>query len=159
VFVLVGIAYFPIGFAQLTGSVHIGQELVADHLDRLTVERKTAFGSLLEVLTIRPAGMLLPGRQMPIPTHHPHTGSFLLRLVEATREGRRQVREKIDAHGFHDQSLRQRLPPDTKVVPWFFLRSKKTETRHGALIPIPSPGWEFSRPVLKMTQVCSSFER
>jgi hypothetical protein len=40
--VLVGIADPAIGVAQLAGSTHIGEELVADHLDILAVQGKAA---------------------------------------------------------------------------------------------------------------------
>jgi hypothetical protein len=78
---------------------------VADHLNGLAVERKTAFGGLLELITIWPACMLLPGRQMQIPTHCPHSGSFLLCLGQAPPQRRAQRDQCIDVHGFHDESL------------------------------------------------------
>jgi hypothetical protein len=78
VFIFVGVANLPISFTEFSCSVHIGQELLADHLDRLTVQPETAFGSVLQDIPVGPAGMLLPGRQMEIATRRPHAGSFLL---------------------------------------------------------------------------------
>ncbi len=103
--VLVGIADLPIGAAQFAGGLDIGKELVADHLDALAVERKSAFGGVLELLTIRPGRVLLPGRQMQIAAHRPYSGGFSLRLVQAPPQGRAQGGEGIDGHGFHDEDL------------------------------------------------------
>ena len=63
---------------------------MADHLDRLAVQGKLPFGGLLEIVTIRPAGMGLAGSQMQITTHRPHARSFRLGLhtgVSASRQG------------------------------------------------------------------------
>lgn len=49
--------------------------------------------------------MLLPGRQMPIPTRHPHAGGFLLRLVQASPQGWAKGGEGIDSYGFHAEDL------------------------------------------------------
>ena len=92
--VLIRIPDLPVSFAQLLGGVHIRQELVADHLDRLAVEAKPSFGGLLQVLPIRPAGMLLPSSPMQIPTPRPDASGFLLCLVEAPPQGWRSVRKR-----------------------------------------------------------------
>ena len=44
--------------------------------------------------------MLLPCRQMKIPTQRPDTGSFLLCLVQAPPQGRTQGGEGINVHRF-----------------------------------------------------------
>jgi hypothetical protein len=52
------------------------------------MESKLPFGGLLEIVTIRPAGMLLPGHQMQTSTEGPYPCGFLLGLVQALPQGR-----------------------------------------------------------------------
>ena len=56
---------------------------------------------LLELMAIRPAGMLLPGRQMQIAAHRPHAGGFLLGFVQTPPQGRTQGGQWIDMHRLH----------------------------------------------------------
>ena len=71
------------------------------HLNGLAVERKLAFGGLLEIVARRPAGTRLAGSQMEVTTESPHACSFLLGLIQASLQAGTHASQHQDANGFH----------------------------------------------------------
>src|SRR5262249_19751395 len=131
---------------------------VTHHLGGLTVQGKPASGDLLELVTIRPAGMALSGRQVQIATEGPHPCGFLVRLVQAPPQGRAQRGKLIDVDRFHHESLPS-VYHQTGAHGSLLWSGNKTETplrggappgpichRWDALIPISLSGRESPRP-------------
>ena len=90
---------------ELSGGLHIGEELMTGHLNALGVQRELpAFGGLLQGVAIRPGLEPQPGVLMALAAHVPHAGGFPLRRSQALSRGRGESLESIDAHRLHIRS-------------------------------------------------------
>jgi hypothetical protein len=90
---------------ELPGGFHIGEELVADHLNALGVQGELpALGSSLQRVSIGPGLMPEPGLLMELATHVPHAGGFHLGRPQALSRGKGEPVESIDAYGLHIRS-------------------------------------------------------
>jgi len=66
---MMGIAMAWVGLAQLLDRLDVGQKLLADHLDRLTVQRVLpALGFTLQIVSTRPGHALAPSLLVPLDT-------------------------------------------------------------------------------------------
>ena len=74
---------------------------VNDLLNRLSVEREAAPGGLFQFMLSRPRRMSQARRLMRHHAQVPHTGRFLLRLLEAAEERWRQIGQAINTNCFH----------------------------------------------------------
>jgi hypothetical protein len=81
---VVGIAVLRVGLTQLLDILDVGEKLLADHLDRLAMQRVLhTFGCALQVVSARPTGPLASSLLMTPDTVHPDAGRFHLRGFEA----------------------------------------------------------------------------
>ena len=102
---MMGVAMAWVALAQLLDCLDVGQKLLADHLDRLTVQRNlSAFGFALQVVSARPGPALAPSLLVPLDTVHPHPGGFHLRCLQACAGPPVEIFEGIDAYGLHNCS-------------------------------------------------------
>jgi hypothetical protein len=88
-------------FAKFMSRGNVGQKSVNDHLHRLAMQSKVAFGDLLQLIALRPLAMHLAGRFVCFHANIPHLRCFHLCLFEVTKEPWSKVIELIDANGFH----------------------------------------------------------
>jgi hypothetical protein len=81
---MVGVAMARVRLTQLLDGLDIGEKLLADHLDRLTVQRVLpALGLPLQVVAVRPAGLLASRRSVALDAVHPDLCGFQLRRFES----------------------------------------------------------------------------
>ena len=102
-FRFVGVAHLQVrmGLPQVFCGLDVGTKGVDHHLNRLTVQSKTAFGRFLQFVSVRPPGMLHPCRFVQCHTAIPHVGRFHLRIAQAAKLGRRQALQLVDFDGVH----------------------------------------------------------
>ncbi len=104
---MVGVAMARVAWAQLLDRFDIGQKLLADHLDRLAMQRKrSTFGFALQLVSARPGHALASRGSVTADTVHPDASGFHLRGFEACSRLPIEILEPIDAHRFHLFSLR-----------------------------------------------------
>lgn len=108
---MVGIAVPRVRLTQLLDGLDIGEKLLADQLDGLTVQRKLpALGFSLQVVAVRPTDPLCSGALVPADTIHPDASGFQLRSFEACSRPPVQILESIDTYGLHSCSSRSAQP-------------------------------------------------
>ncbi len=88
-------------FAQFAGGFDSPKKDAEDGLHRLAMQGKTVLGRLLHLALFRPSPMVKTCLLVQFHTHIPDLGRFLLRLLEASEERRREMPQLIDASCFH----------------------------------------------------------
>jgi len=103
---LIRVAHARVRGLELTGGLHIGQELMTEHLNALGVQGElSTFGGPLQRVAIWPGLMLTPGVLMQVAAHVPHAGGFLLCRLQTLSRRRGEPTQAVDAHGFHLQAI------------------------------------------------------
>lgn len=102
-FRFVGVAHLQVrmGLPQVFCGIDVGKKGVDNHLNRLTVQGKAAFGRFLQFVSSRPTGMLHACRCVQCQTAIPHLGRFHLSSAQASKLGRRQAIQLVDFDGVH----------------------------------------------------------
>ena len=81
---------------------------MADHLDRLTVQRVLSLGRLLQVIAPRPWEMFTPSAKMQVTAAHPDACSLHLGFFNAPLDLAWKAVEPIDASRVHELPLQYR---------------------------------------------------
>ena len=92
---------------------------MTNHLHGLAVEGKSPRGGLLQVVSIRPAGVLLAGGQMEITTQGPDSRGFPLGFIQASAQPGTEASQGIDANSFHQPVLLNRTRPEMSSASLF----------------------------------------
>ncbi len=99
---VMGVAMARVPLAQLVDGLDIGQKLLANHLDRLAVQRVLPpLGFALQVVSARPGHPCAARLPVPLDTIHPHLCGFHLRPLQARAGPPVEILERIDAYRLH----------------------------------------------------------
>jgi hypothetical protein len=103
----VGVLHFHLWVrpAKLACGVNGGKEGMNNHLNRLALQSKAAFGGFLQLLASWPLGMCHSGLFMCLHAAIPDPGRLLLSGFQSAELTWRQVVKSIDAHAFHGMMI------------------------------------------------------
>jgi hypothetical protein len=99
---VVGIAMARVALAELLDGLDIGEELLADQLDRLAVQAVLpTFGFPMQVVAVWPTALLAAGLLVTLEAVPPDVRGFLLRRSQARSGPPVEMLESIDPYGMH----------------------------------------------------------
>ena len=98
-------AHLRVCLAKLARGLNVGKEGMHDHLYRLTLQSKTAFGRLLQFMAPRPCAVSPSGRFVGFHAVIPDLSCLLLSRLQSVKLACREMVEPIYANGLHGMIL------------------------------------------------------
>jgi len=100
------ISHFHLGMAltKLTCGLDVGKKGMHNHLDRLTMQSKLAFGRLLQLIAPRPLGMVHSRLSVDLSTEVPDFGGFHLRISKYSKHFFVRL-QSVNVDCFHKAAL------------------------------------------------------
>jgi hypothetical protein len=132
-----GVLDLAVGLAVLTRRLDVGQKGLRDRLDGLRVEGEPPFHGPMQVMVIRPVGVLPAGCQVQVSAEVPGTRGFLPACGDELYGACREMIEPVDPHCLHRMVLLKRF---FLLAETFFRRETKVEMRITGSHPIPFKG-------------------